>query len=379
MADYLIKDTTLTNIADAIRAKKSSTDTYTPAEMATAISSIETGGGGGELTEEDLAFTGDLRYFNYNGRMSKIIKKCGSKMKFNRVKNFSFAFGGNDSLNSDFSNWTIDLYKCDLTRCFESQSHITAFPKFQGIVTVMQQLFLSNIHRESIPDDLFSADTEFICKEYNHNYMGIFQDCWWLKKLPLWFKNMTFTVDRDFNYSPYSSFYYNTFNSCYQLKELTLPIFPAPAKLRENCFMDTFRSVSSMRKFVFAPPPAGNEAVLWTHQTIDLANGSCGYDPSASASDPKLIYDDETYNLYKNDPDATVKKLEYSFYNHDSALETIKSLPYAQFVDIPQSQLQNVIKFYGKSGEKTDGGAINTLTAEEIAIATNKGWTVSFV
>ena len=44
MADYLIKDTTLTNIADAIRAKKSSTDTYTPAEMATAISSIETGG-----------------------------------------------------------------------------------------------------------------------------------------------------------------------------------------------------------------------------------------------------------------------------------------------------------------------------------------------
>ena len=48
-------------------------------------------------------------------------------------------------------------------------------------------------------------------------------------------------------------------------------------------------------------------------------------------------------------------------------------------VDIPQSQLQNVIKFYGKSGEKTDGGAINTLTTAEIAIATNKNWTVSYV
>ena len=44
MADYLIKDTTLINIADAIRQKKSSTDKYTPVEMATAISSIETGG-----------------------------------------------------------------------------------------------------------------------------------------------------------------------------------------------------------------------------------------------------------------------------------------------------------------------------------------------
>lgn len=44
MADYLIKDTTLMNIADAIRQKKSSTNKYTPAEMATAISSIESGG-----------------------------------------------------------------------------------------------------------------------------------------------------------------------------------------------------------------------------------------------------------------------------------------------------------------------------------------------
>ena len=377
MADYLIKDTTLTNIADAIRQKKSSTDTYTPAEMATAISSIETGGGGGELTEEDLTFTDDLQYFNYYGRMSKIIKKCGSKMKFNRVRKFNSAFEGNDPLNSDFSNWTIDLSRCDLTECFSNQGSITAFPKLQGTVTCLHNFFLGNSYRESIPDDLFSADTEFICKQYDHNYMGVFANCEKLKKVPLWFKNMTFTVDKDFNYSPYSSFYYTTFDSCYDLKEITLPIFPAPAKLRDTCFISTFYNVHSMRKFIFAPPPVGNEAVLWTHQTINLADNNCGYYPNASGS--KVIYDDETYNLYKNDPDARAQTLEYSFYNHDSALETIKSLPYAQFVDIPDSELQNVIKFYGKSGEKTDGGAINTLTTAEIAIATNKNWTVSYV
>lgn len=377
MADYLIKDTTLTNIADAIRAKKSSTDTYTPAEMATAISSIQTGGGGGELTEEDLTFTGDLRYFNYYGRMGKLIKKCGSKMKFNSVNNLSNAFQGNDSLNSDFSNWTIDLYKCNLSNCFSNQSYITGFPKFQGTVTNLENLFSYGSSIELIPDDLFLAGTEFICKASNNNYYGIFTNCKALKKVPLWFKNMTFTVDKNTNYSTYQSVYYSTFSSCYALKELTLPIFPAPAKLKSNCFISTFEDVRSMRKFVFAPPPTGNEAVLWSHQTINLANYDCGYYPSASGS--KVIYDDETYNLYKNDPDARAKTVEYSFYNHDSALETIRSLPYAQMVDIPQSQLQNVIKFYGKSGEKTDGGAINTLTAEEIAIATNKGWTVSFV
>ena len=377
MADYLIKDTTLTNIADAIRAKKSSTDTYTPAEMATAISSIETGGGGGELTEEDLTFTGDLRYFNYYGRMSKLIKKYGSKMKFNSVNNLSNAFQGNDPLNSDFSNWTIDLYKCNLEQCFASHGSITAFPKLQGTVVSLKNLFQFSDTLELIPDDLFPADTEFIYKEWGQNYNGIFHRCDNLKKLPLWFKNMTFTVNKDYNYNTYSTVYASTFYDCRNLKELTLPIIPSPAKLRDNCFNSTFQNVRSMRKFVFAPPPAGNEAVLWTHQTINLADNECGYNSSASGS--KVIYDDETYNLYKNDPDARVRTLEYSFYNHDSALETIRSLPYAQFVDIPQSQLQNVIKFYGKSGEKTDGGAINTLTTAEIAIATNKGWTVSFV
>ena len=377
MADYLIKDTTLTNIADAIRAKKSSTDTYTPAEMATAISSIETGGGGGELTEEDLTFTNDLSYFNYYGRMSKIIKKCGSKMKFNGIINLYYAFKGNDPLNSDFSNWTINLYKCKLEECFSGQNYITAYPKLQGTVTSLRRLFYSNLDMESIPDDLFSAGTEFICKEWGQNYDGIFYNCHHLKKLPLWFKNMTFTVDKDFNYSSYQTVYKDTFYECYNLKELILPIVPAPAKLKDNCFGKTFYYATGMRKFVFAPPPAGNESVLWTKQTINLADGECGYDRFTSG--PKAIYDDETYNLYKNDPDARAQTLEYSFYNHDSALETIRSLPYAQMVDIPDSQLQNVIKFYGKSGEKTDGGAINTLTTQEIAIATNKNWTVSFV
>ena len=377
MADYLIKDTTLTNIADAIRAKKSSTDTYTPAEMATAISSIETGGGGGP-TAEDLTFTGDLTKFNYYGRMSKLIKKYGSLMSFNDVTNLESAFMGNDPLNSDYSNWTINLSKCILLKCFMSHDTITGFPKFQGTVISLNSLFWLGDSIESIPDDLFSAVTEFSYKEAESDYSGIFSGCKALKKVPLWFGNMTFTTKAG-SITSYSSVYYNTFFNCYKLKELILPIIPSPANLNSNCFYNTFTNVRSMRKFVFAPPPAGNEAVLWTHQTINLADTNCGYSSSAVQMTGNIISDDETYNLYKNDPDAWADKLEYSFYNHNSALETIRSLPYAQFFDTPQSSLQNVIRFYGKSGEKTDGGAINTLTTEEIAIATNKGWTVSFV
>ena len=40
MAEGLVSDTNLTAIANAIRAKNGSSDTYTPATMATAITNI---------------------------------------------------------------------------------------------------------------------------------------------------------------------------------------------------------------------------------------------------------------------------------------------------------------------------------------------------
>ena len=45
MANVLVEETSLQNIANSIREKTGTTDTYKPSEMASAISSIETGGG----------------------------------------------------------------------------------------------------------------------------------------------------------------------------------------------------------------------------------------------------------------------------------------------------------------------------------------------
>ena len=62
MSDYIIHDTTLTSIADAIRTKTGSNAQMTPSEMATAIGNISTGGGGG-FTLDDIcngAVTGDV-------------------------------------------------------------------------------------------------------------------------------------------------------------------------------------------------------------------------------------------------------------------------------------------------------------------------------
>lgn len=62
-------------------------------------------------------------------------------------------------------------------------------------------------------------------------------------------------------------------------------------------------------------------------------------------------------------------------YGYDSAVRTINSLP-----DLSgNTGAANTIIFKGEAGSRTDGGAINTMTEEEIAVATAKGWVISFV
>ena len=88
----------------------------------------------------------------------------------------------------------------------------------------------------------------------------------------------------------------------------------------------------------------------------------------------KKVTDATSYAALKNDPDWYTLDVAYSRYDHDSAVETINSLP-----DVSGAGGTNTIKFKGASGSATDAGAINTLTSAEIAVATAKGWTVSLV
>ena len=125
----------------------------------------------------------------------------------------------------------------------------------------------------------------------------------------------------------------------------------------------------------------------WTNQTMNL-NYYLGYASSrdedsiivfnSGITKDKKVYDDATYQALKNDPDWYTLDINYSRYNHDSAVNTINSLPDTSAY-LASNGGTNTITFTGNSGALTDGGAINTLTEEEIAVATAKGWTVSLV
>lgn len=65
MSKALITEAYLTNIADAIRAKNGSSDTYTPPQMAAAIGAIPTGG---DVTVEALSVTQNGTYIAPTGK-----------------------------------------------------------------------------------------------------------------------------------------------------------------------------------------------------------------------------------------------------------------------------------------------------------------------
>ena len=62
MSEYLIQDTTLTDIADAIREKTGKTDAMTPLEMPGEIAAIQGGGGGGVAVSPK-----EVNFIDYDG------------------------------------------------------------------------------------------------------------------------------------------------------------------------------------------------------------------------------------------------------------------------------------------------------------------------
>lgn len=74
MSKYVIDSSTLTSIANAVRAKTGTTDPIKVSDIPTAISNIS-GGGGGDLPAEALVISGDCSYRFSNDGWNWFIEK----------------------------------------------------------------------------------------------------------------------------------------------------------------------------------------------------------------------------------------------------------------------------------------------------------------
>ena len=415
MAKVLVNESSLTGIADAIRGKNGSTTTYKPSEMAAAITAIS---GGSEPVIEALSVTsngtytapdgvdgyspvtvnvpqsggppesafvisGDCQYRFANGGWDWFIKQYGDRISTENIANASRMFYYTSIEDIPFE---INVRNDANIDYMFYGAKIKTLPYINGKIQNASHLCDSCSMLNNIPEDW----VEHIDWSSFHSYSyttrnAMFATCFSIKYIPdslmaeLWGNIGNFN-----NHVTHNSQFYQ----CYSLGEVN-NIIPHQATLTTNRCNEMFNYCSRLKNATFALQYDGTPyTVSWKAQILDLSI-SLGYLSNTSLKNYILNYnsgitadkevtDDASYQALKNDPDWFTCNIAYSRYNHDSAVATINSLPDTSAY-LATAGGTNTIKFRASAGSATDGGAISSLTPEEIAVATSRGWTVSLV
>jgi hypothetical protein len=370
----------LSAIGDAIRGKTGGTEKLTLDAMPEAINSITTGGAGGDI--EPIVLTGNLNYDCVGGLSGICFERFGNIISTKDITSAQYTFQYNTANLIPFDlNFKVGTTAS--TNDMFQYSHIKTLPKFNNLKPDDSHgMFSSCYYLREVPEDIDSTwDWSYVDNLTSNlmgNRSGTFPYCYSLRKVPMSFLNHGSRYAK-FNYCVY----YNLFENCYALDEVINLPFPHLGGdwSVNNALSSIVRNCYRLKNFTFAlqegttPTPY---TVYWQTLTLDLSSyvGYAQYktnilDYNSGITADKEVKDDTTYQALKNDEDWFTCNIAYSRYNHDSAVATINSLPFTKG--------NNTIKFKGASGSATDGGAINTMTEEEIAVATAKGWTVSYV
>ena len=379
MSKYVIEDTTLIAIGDAIREKDGSTEQILVSELANKIKDIPQGGGGGDLPAEAIEITGDCDYkFAYNG-WNWFINEFKNKIKTKDVGVITYMFGYSTKLEQIPFDLNMDptLSGHVAGNAFNNCVNLKQLPNIYNFKpNLMVNIFNNCQSIRNLPDNILNWDMSPLMSSGN-SVSGMFTNCYSLRQIPGEFLKKC----KNTSTSRTTTLYYNL-NYIYSLDEITC--LPVPVvNFTSNIFSSGFSELTRVKEVTFETNADGSPiSATWKNQTIDLTSGIGYYlsiykDPilksNSGITADKEVNDDATYQALKNDPDWFATRLMYSRYNHDSAVNTINSLP-----DV-SSGSGNSIKFDGGSGASTDGGAIRNLTEEEIAVAAAKGWTVTLV
>lgn len=374
MAKVFIEETTLTAIGDAIREKEGTTALVPVNDMATRISAIQGGGGGADIPEEAFLATGNCAYRFANGGWDWFLNSYINKLTTINILNADHMFSATAISEIPFDiNLQAGNDNISCAYIF-SNAAIEKAPYIVGRVNHLDHCFYFCESLRDIPEDWASyIDWTRLHSYSNAGLSYMFAYAYSLKDIPVSLLAEVWGTGNSSTSVPY----YCMFQACYALGELK-GIAVHKGTMTTNRCTSMFSKCERLKSVTFAVQAEGTPiAASWKSQTLDLSELGytsnitriTGYNSGITAD--KEVKDDATYQALKNDPDWFTTKVEYSRYNHDSAVETINSLPDTSAYGT------NTIKFKKVSGSKTDGGAIENLTEAEIAVAAAKGWTVT--
>ena len=333
--------------------------------------------GGGSI--ELPALTGDLRYAFVCGTWDWFLDVFVNDIKTENITNCEYMFYNYPK--DELPHIKLNFAK-DKTVAFSSIFNGAKIKSIGNYLSgarpsTLYCLFSSCSYLRTISDDFFNSMV-FDDKNISANCHQMCSSCYSLRTVP---DLSVFNLIKPTGYS--STIYYYAWNSCYSLDEVV--DIPIPnGTFKSNMFNATFRTCKRLKDAIFVTYNGNPIAVEWSNQTIDLSdnvgfttysNGRDSYiiNYNSGITQDKYVDNAESFEALKDDPDW-YGNLEFSRYNIDSAIRTIASLP-----DVSAGS-SNVIKFKGEagSGSSSDGRKINEMTDAEIAVATAKGWTVTF-
>lgn len=359
--------TLFTDIADAIREKDGSSGTIQASTFPARIEAIPSGGGG----KVSVSVTGNASYLDLDGQWDDLFNNSNVELSFTGITNLQSAFSGSSLTEIDLSDMTFSADSVtSITQCFRNCNMVEriSIPNLRTVTNHGNSTFVfQNCYKlREINMPLFNA----------LGGSNMFNGCYSLREIPWILSGATLGVNANI-YN--AGFYY-----CYTLNKI-LDLGVPSSTLGTNAFTNTFSSCSRLARLTFDTDNGTPKTLNWRNQTIDLTqyvgyvtNDNVIRNYNSGITTAKKVTDVTSYEALKNDPDWYTLDVAYSRYNHDSAAETINSLPDTSAY-LAQVGGTNTIKFKGTSGSATDGGAISDLTTEEIAVATAKGWTVSIV
>lgn len=330
------------------------------------------GGSGVDIPDEVFVLSGDCDYWDYHGKWDSFITAFADKWSTQNISSCRNMFNGTKLQSIPFDinlKAGTDFY---LSNMFNSTA-LTTLPVINGeniVIANTNALFANSEELSNIPDNYLNVASILA---YG-NISTMFTHCSSLRKFPSFASKLATMFPNRYSLSLYS----NMCTFCYVLDEITnlgvstLPTWTA------NAFYSTLENCARLKNFTFE----SGKSVKWKNQTISLTE-YVGYAQSAEQIKrniplDKRVSDASSYAALKNDADWWTTNIAYSRYNHDSAVATINSLPDTSAY-LATAGGTNTIEFKGESGSATDGGAISSLTPEEIAVATAKGWTVTLV
>lgn len=355
--------------------------TYTPAEGVDGFNSVvvnvpQNGG----LPEGALLITGECSGRFNGGYWNWFIEGYGNQITTKDITNCKDMFRDSSNLISipfDINCSNSSSYGYQFDFMFDNCYDVTNIGKIVNARPNQMNYMFSNCKSLRYLPEFVNPNFDKIHESGAVN--SIFESCNSLRQIPEDFLKELWGLMRS-NYTIFNS----GFERCFALDEIR-GLKPQTRDATSNMFSSTFYGCYRLKDVIFATQDDGTPYTInWKSQTIGLDENYLGHafdnssilNSNSGITADKEVTDDTTYQALKNDPDWFTTKVEYSRYNHDSAVNTINSLPDTSAY-LATNGGTNTIKFKGAAGSATDGGAINTLTEAEIAVATAKGWTVT--